>query len=128
MSGDNKIMPYVFPLFLVIIFILYYLVDPSQINFPIQCPWRLLTGAQCPACGMQRALHSLLHGDFYEALRFNYFFVFSIPYALLAIISTWYNINHVFDKLRAFVYHRNMLKSYIVLYFCWWIIRNVYNI
>ena len=128
MSWDNKIMPYVLPFFLLIIFILYYLVDPSQTNFPLQCPWRLLTGTQCPACGLQRALHSLFHGDLSEALSFNYFFIFSIPYALLAIISTWYNYNHVFDKLRAFIYHRFMLKSYIVLYFCWWIIRNVYNI
>lgn len=121
-------MPYVFPFVIVGVFILYYLVNPLQSNFPIQCPWHLLTGTQCPACGFQRALYFLLHGNFLEALSYNYFFIFSIPYAFLAIVATWYNYHHVFDRLRAFVYHRLTLQTYIVLYFGWWIIRNLYNI
>lgn len=128
MVSTDKIMPYVFPLALVGVIILYYLVNPLQTNFPIQCPWHLLTGTQCPACGFQRALYSLLHGNFLDALSYNYFFIFSIPYTFLAIIATWYNYHHVFDGLRTFVYHRRTLQTYIVLYFGWWIIRNLYNI
>ena len=128
MKSVDKLMPYVFPLIVLGLGILYYLVNPLQSNFPIQCPVRLLTGAQCPACGFQRALNTLLHGNIYEALRYNYFFVFSIPYALLAILATWYNYHHMFDRLRAFVYHRFTLWTYIVLYFSWWIVRNIYSI
>ena len=128
MKCVDKIMPYVFPVTLIGILILYYLVNPLQSNFPIQCPWHMLTGTQCPACGFQRALYSLLHGNIIDALSYNYFFIFSIPYALLAIVATWYNYNHVFDGLRTFVYHRLTLQTYIVLYFGWWIIRNIYNI
>lgn len=128
MVGIDKIMPYVFPLTVVGIFVLYYFVSPLQSNFPIQCPWRLLTGTQCPACGFQRALFTLLHGDFYGAIRYNYFFIISIPYAFLVIVATWYNYHHVFDRLYSLVYHRITLHTYVVLYFGWWILRNLYNI
>lgn len=128
MGKVDKMMPYVFPLILVGALILYYLVNPSQTNFPIQCPWRLLTGTQCPACGFQRALYALMHGNPFEALQYNYFFVFSVPYALLAIIATWYNYQHIFDGLRVWVYHRITLKAYVTLYFGWWLVRNIYNI
>ena len=73
-------MPYVFPIIVIGVLILYYLVNPMQSSFPIKCPWYLLTGTQCPACGFQRALHTLLNGSPLDALRYNYFFVFSIPY------------------------------------------------
>ena len=42
----------------------------------------MLTGWDCPACGGQRALHSLLHGRVGEALHFNPFLVVSVPYFL----------------------------------------------
>ena len=48
---------------------LYYAVDPSHDVWLPRCPFHALTGWDCPACGGQRALHSLLHGRFGEALR-----------------------------------------------------------
>lgn len=128
MNKVDKYMPYVFPLILVGAFILYYFVNPLQTNFPIQCPFHFVFGAQCPACGFQRALHALMIGDFSKALGYNYFFILSIPYVFLAIIATWYNYNHIFDKLHNFIYHRYTLRSYVILYFGWWIIRNIYDI
>lgn len=128
MKSVDKIMPFVFPLVIIGVLILYYLVNPLQSNFPLQCPWRLLTGTQCPACGFQRALFALLHGNPFDALKCNYFFILSIPYAFLAIVATWYNYHQIFDRLRVFVYHRVTLRIYIAIYFSWWIIRNIYNI
>lgn len=124
----DKIMPYIFPVIIVILVVSYYFVNPLIPSFPIKCIWHDLTGTQCPACGFQRAIHSLAHGKISEALRYNYFFVISIPYAMLAIIATWYNYNHVFDKIRYFVYHRYTLKVYIIIYFFWWIVRNIFKI
>lgn len=34
-----------------------------------RCPFKLLTGLDCPGCGLSRALLCLLHLDFYGALR-----------------------------------------------------------
>ena len=128
MGKIDRIMPYVCPLIIVVLFILYYLVNPMCDNFPIKCPWMLLTNTQCPACGLQRALHALLHGDVSIALSYNYFFILSIPYAILAIVSTWYNFNHVFDKVKSLVFHPYTLYCYVLLYFIWWVVRNIYNI
>ena len=121
-------MPYVFPIIVIGVLILYYLVNPTPPHLPPPPPRYLLTGTQCPACGFQMALHSLLNGSPLDALRYNYFFVFSIPYIFLAIVATWYNYHHVFDKLRTLVYHRITLRIYIALYFGWWIVRNLYEI
>lgn len=125
MVGVNKAMPWLFPLVIVGILVFYYLYDPFQGSIPIRCPWNLLTGTQCPACGFQRALYTLLHGDFRAALSYNYFFVLSIPYALLAVAATWYNPRHALDRLKAFVYHRYTLCAYIILYLGWWVTRNL---
>lgn len=128
MEKIDKIMPYVLPLILVALLMLYYLVDPLSLKFPIKCPWYLLTGTQCPACGFQRAMHALVHGEVGEALKYNYFFVFSIPYASLAVLVSWYNFDHTFDRLKNFVFHSLTLKCYVILYFGWWILRNVFSI
>lgn len=121
-------MPYALPFLVAGFLMLYYLVDPIQSGFPIQCPWKLLTNTQCPSCGFQRSLHAFMHGEILSALSYNYFFVLSIPYALLAIIASWYNFNHMFDQLRAIVYHPYTLRSYAVLYLAWWVLRNLLGI
>ena len=55
--------------------LLYFFFDPNQQVWMPKCPLRLLTGWNCPACGLQRAAHALLHGRFVEALTYNYFIV-----------------------------------------------------
>lgn len=44
------------------------------------CPFRFLTGFDCPFCGLTRACFHLLHGDWAAALQWN-------PLAPLAILS-----------------------------------------
>ena len=50
--------------------------------FP-KCPFRSLTGWQCPGCGSQRAVHYLLNGRIGPAFRANPLMVLSIPYLTL---------------------------------------------
>ncbi|AMW20840.1 MULTISPECIES: DUF2752 domain-containing protein [Mycobacteroides] len=35
------------------------------------CPFKALTGLDCPACGGLRMVYSLMHGDVLAALRYN---------------------------------------------------------
>lgn len=48
-----------------------------------QCPFKFLTGWNCPACGGLRMTHDLLHGDLMAAATDNVFALVVIP--LLAI-------------------------------------------
>lgn len=56
------------------------LVDPHRPDslFPI-CPFRLLTGWNCPACGGLRMVHDVLHGDLAAAINDNVLFLVGIP-------------------------------------------------
>ena len=124
----DKIMPYAFPVILLLLGIFFYFVNPLASGHPIQCPWRLLTGTSCPACGSQRALNALVHGNFIQALSYNYFFILSIPYALVAVLVSWYNFGHRLDGLKRISFHPITLRAYVVLFFSWWIARNVLSL
>jgi hypothetical protein len=64
------------------------LVDPHRPGalFPA-CPFKLLTGWNCPACGGLRMTHDLLHGDVSAAVVDNVFLLIGLP--LLAIWAVW---------------------------------------
>ena len=56
------------------------LVDPHKPDsfFP-QCPFRLLTGFNCPGCGGLRMTHDVLHGDLIAAINDNVLLLVGIP-------------------------------------------------
>jgi uncharacterized protein DUF2752 len=39
-------------------------------NFLLPCPFKYLTGIDCPGCGFQRSVIALAHGDLKESLDF----------------------------------------------------------
>ncbi len=62
----------------------FYAFDPRSHAFYLPCPLNRLTGLECPACGSQRAVHQLLHGNFEAAVRLNALFVTLLP------VMIWY--------------------------------------
>ena len=64
------------------------LVDPHRPGalFPA-CPFKLLTGWNCPACGGLRMTHDLLHGDLSAAVVDNVFLLIGLP--VLALWGFW---------------------------------------
>lgn len=66
------------------------LVDPHRPGsvFP-PCPFRLLTGWNCPACGGLRMIHDLLHGDWAAAAADNVFLLTGIPLLAAWILLGW---------------------------------------
>ena len=80
-----------FIILLGLILIVYYMFDPTSQNLIFwQCPFYWLTGWQCPGCGTQRALHSLLHGQFSAAFQYNQLVFSSIPYVMFGYILERY--------------------------------------
>ena len=121
----DNIMPYILPRLLLAMLLFFYFVNPEMQHYPIKCIWKMLTGTQCPACGFQRMMYALVHGQYQEALSSNYCFIIYIPFALMIILTEWYNYHHKLNFLRKILYNQYSLKLYIVLYFSWWIFRNI---
>ena len=105
--------------------ILYYNVNPGDSVVMPKCVVKQLTGYDCPSCGVQRALHAVLHGEFSKALSYNPFFVISVPYFLLVLYATIFK-NASAQKVRKYACHRYAMYAYIVLFFVWWIVRNIW--
>lgn len=61
-------------------------VDPHRPGtlFPL-CPFKLLTGWNCPACGGLRMTHDLLHGDLSAAVVDNVFLLVGLP-----LLGAWW--------------------------------------
>ena len=66
------------------------LVDPHNRNsfFPV-CPFRLLTGWNCPVCGGLRMIHDVLHGHLAAAITDNVVLLVGIP-----LVAGWALLRH----------------------------------
>jgi hypothetical protein len=53
--------------------------DPHDAGSWAYCPWKLLTGLDCPGCGSLRAVNDLTHGDLVAAASSNLLFVVAVP-------------------------------------------------
>lgn len=64
-----------------------FLFDPAGgVGYP-SCPFRALTGFDCPGCGSLRGLHQLLHGNIAAAFAFNPLMVLSVPFVGYSFLS-----------------------------------------
>jgi hypothetical protein len=63
-----------------------FIFEPGRSGFFPICPFRFLTGFQCPGCGITRALHLILHGHILTAFMLNPLFLISIPFILFAFL------------------------------------------
>jgi hypothetical protein len=63
-------------------------VDPNQPGSYGVCPFRLVTGLDCPGCGTLRSIHALLGGDLSRAVDHNLLTVLLVP-VLVAVWFRW---------------------------------------
>jgi hypothetical protein len=70
------------------------LVDPHNANsvYPL-CPFKWLTGWNCPFCGGLRMTHDLLHGDLAASINDNIFLLVGIP-----MLAGWVLIRRRYGK------------------------------
>ncbi|MEU3946148.1 DUF2752 domain-containing protein [Streptomyces sp. NPDC029526] len=63
--------------------------DPHEPGHVLpQCPFRLVTGLLCPACGGTRMVYDLMHGQFAAAWLDNRALLLAAPFAL-ALWGRW---------------------------------------
>lgn len=103
---------------------LLFFFNPEETIWLPKCAFFMLTGYQCPSCGGQRAVYSLLHGHINEALGYNPFLVISIPYAF-AIVLAWLVPEGKLRRLNRFCFHPATVYVYLIVMVGWWVIRNI---
>src|SRR5215831_12007191 len=64
-----------------------FVFDPGRTGYFPACPFRLLTGLQCPGCGITRALHQLAHGHVVAAFELNPLTFLLLPVAGFLMIA-----------------------------------------
>ena len=98
--------------------IIYYFYDP------VTTSW----APKCPGCGLQRALHALLQGRFVEAIHYNYFLLFGIPYLFLFGLRALLPVSNSKRRLTRVIEDRRLILTYVVLFFVWLVVRNILHI
>ncbi len=56
-----------------------FIFEPGRTGFFPVCPFRALTGLNCPGCGTARGLHQLLHGNVVAAFELNPLTILLLP-------------------------------------------------
>ena len=96
--------------------------SPANQWFP-KCPFRLMTGWQCPGCGATRACYQLLHLHPVAAFKLNPLFVMTLPFIAFAFLS--YTRSAVTGKPQRHVFvPANYLWIWIAVLACFWVFRN----
>lgn len=103
----------------------YFSLDPAKTPFP-RCPFKMLTGLNCPGCGSQRALHQLLHFHILEALRYNALFVLALP--LLAFLAFAEIFKERFPRLYLASISPILSWSILSVVLIWFVVRNIIGI
>jgi len=108
---------------LIFLFLFFFFNPQHSIFFP-KCPFYLLTGLQCPGCGSQRAIHSLLNLDIVQAFHYNALFVISIPYIAIGVYLEYFNGKVKLPKLRKILFGENACYIILIITISFFIIRN----
>ena len=103
---------------------LFYVFDPEETPFFPQCPFLLTTGYECPGCGSQRAIRSMLHLDFQSAFSYNSLILFLIPYILLGLYLEMLNGKKRFPNMEKLFFGKWSAIVVLVVILIYWIGRN----
>ncbi len=95
---------------------------PSHQFFP-KCPFRLLTGWQCPGCGSTRAFYQLLHLHPIAAFKFNPLMVLTLPFIVYGFLG--FTRSAVTGKpYRRLFIPPVYMWAWLVLLLFFWVFRN----
>ena len=89
--------------------------NPTSVYPP--CPFKWLTGWNCPFCGGLRMTHDLIHGDLMAAINDNVFVLVGIP-----LLVAWLLVRRArgTDLLP-----RSSLLTVVVATIAWTVLRNL---
>lgn len=105
--------------------VIFYLFNPGQHSFFLPCPFKYITGYNCPGCGSQRALHQLAHGNLRTAFSLNPLLILTLPLIIYTLgLKIWNYIYETAYRVRIF-YSNLFIFSYFAVAILYWIFRNL---
>ncbi|TMS55504.1 DUF2752 domain-containing protein [Mycobacterium sp. DBP42] len=94
------------------------LADPHRPGFLFPaCPFKTLTGWNCPACGGLRMTHDLLHGDVGAAIVDNVFALVGLPALAVWMLVRW--------RLGKTLFPLPAVATILVALVVWTVVRNL---
>lgn len=103
--------------------VLLLLVNPAQVSFFPKCPFRALTGCQCPGCGSTRAFYQLLHGDVVAAFKLNPLMILTLPFLAYGLLGFTKSAVTGQPHRRIFI-PPAYLWAWLALLIFFWVFRN----
>jgi hypothetical protein len=100
-----------------------YLFNPASATGYPACPFRMITGLQCPGCGTLRGLHQLLHGHPLATFKLNPLLLVTLPFLLFALFIATRSALLGRREKRFFV-PANFIWAFLGLVLFFWIFRN----
>lgn len=91
-----------------------------------RCPFRLLTGFDCPGCGSQRALQALIDGHPLTAIRHNLILLPAIPYLALCAMHWIFPASERITKTYRTLTSPAAVWWTVAIIAAWWILRNIH--
>ncbi len=98
-------------------------VDPGEPGHYPLCPFRAMTGLDCPGCGTLRGIHELATGHVGAALDRNALAVLLVPVLVLVWVS-WLRRSWRADP-RPAPHPRWLTHLVLVVVLVWWVVRNI---
>lgn len=104
----------------------YYTFNPLENHqfFP-SCAFKSVTGLDCVGCGIQRAIHALLHGDLQAALDYNPLFVLLLPIMGYYLYYTIKRFVYGTASPNNFIYSPQFGITLIIIFVVFLILRNL---
>jgi hypothetical protein len=96
--------------------------SPANQFFP-KCPFRLVTGLQCPGCGTTRACYQLIHLHPIAAFKLNPLMVMTLPFIVYGLLGFTRSALTGKPYRRVFIPSAYLWAWLAVLIF-FWIFRN----
>ena len=97
--------------------------NPSNFAFFPKCPFRTLTGLQCPGCGSTRAFYQLLHLHPVVAFKLNPLMVLTLPFIVYGFLGFTRSALTGRPQRHLFI-PPIYLWAWLVLLIFFWIFRN----
>ena len=105
--------------------VVLFFFDPAspQNQFFPKCPFRMITGLQCPGCGTTRACYQLIHLHPIAAFKLNPLMMMTLPFLIYGLLGFTKSAITGQPQRRVFI-PSFYLWAWLVVMIAFWIFRN----